>query len=124
MSSSRSGGFGTAEEATAWTWASANEQEGMLGRVRATQPDGFDLFVPVSGERSGLGLSSDTYSYARHWVVYVEMDDDTIWAAVVSLPDDLRENPTPALAIGIPDSARQVDPAERNRAEPPARGEP
>lgn len=102
-------GFPSESDAADWTWSNEFEQHGMLRNVSAGTKEGFTLDVGTSGRRSGLGLWSDTYEFSRHWVVFVHLEDGTSWAAVVNLPDDLRDRTSPDLQLTIPANARKLD---------------
>ena len=82
---------------------------GMLAHAKRTT-DGCNLNIPVSGRASGLGLSSDTFQYSPYWVIFVQLEDQTTWAAVVTLPPDLQSDPTPELIVTIPEMATQLPP--------------
>ncbi|MCZ2342149.1 MAG: hypothetical protein LC104_10200 [Bacteroidales bacterium] len=83
--------------------------DGLLREMQAGET-GYDLRYQTSGRKSGLGLWSDTFDYASWWVVFVELTDGSIWAAVVPLPDNLRKEPAPSVPMDIPDGAKNIAP--------------
>lgn len=82
--------------------------EGMVRNMKAVE-GGFALEYKTSGRKSRLGFWSDTFTYSPWWVVFVELADGSVWAAVVPLPDNLRKEPAPTVPLSIPNGANPIE---------------